>query len=168
MVALLLITQAGSSPLLQVFLFFGFPLQVGWMGFHGLFLTFAERKGYLQTLFARIPHGWVSTNLAFSAIIALSAPFAIVSVQMPLPLWTVAAWWAFAVAGGLVSLPLLLLFNGWSLRHGFFAWNALAWGEGEVRSASWKTLRWRILLSYAALIGGIAIFLIIQKALSNS
>ncbi len=87
------------------------------------------------------------------------------SVQIPLPPWTVVSWWAFAVAGALLAMLLLLLYESWAVRRGYRAWSVLASGDGEVTTPSWRKLWWWILLSYAALLGGVAGYVLIQQVL---
>jgi hypothetical protein len=70
-----------------------------------------------------------------AGIFALATPLVNMSLQIPLPPWTVVAWWAFAVMSALVAMLLLLLYEGWSVRRGYQGWTILAWGEGEVTSA---------------------------------
>jgi hypothetical protein len=143
------------------------PLFIGWFGFQGLLLTFGTGKGYLRTLIQRLPHTWVTANLGIAAIFALATPLVILSIQLPLPAWIAIAWWAFSVMSALVAMLLLLLYDGWIVHNGYQGWYILAWGEGEVTSAPWRKLWWWILLSYAALIGGIAGYMFIQQVLSR-
>jgi len=166
-VGLVLVPGASSSPSSQLLLFFGLPLFIGWFGFQGLLLTFGTGKGYLRTLIQRLPHTWVTANLGIAAIFALATPLVILSIQLPLPAWIAIAWWAFSVMSALVAMLLLLLYDGWIVHNGYQGWYILAWGEGEVTSAPWRKLWWWILLSYAALTGGIAGFVFIQQVLSR-
>ena len=62
--------------------------------------------------------------------------------------------------GRLVRFLLLGPFERWCVRHGFRAWWILAFGEGDLVSASWRKIWWWILLSFAALIGGVADYVI--------
>ncbi len=156
---------SGSPPPLQLLLFFSLPLLIGWFVFQGLLLTFATRKSYLHTLLQRLPHTWVTANLGIAGIFALATPLVNMSLQIPLPLWTVAAWWAFTVMSALVAMLLLLFYEGWSVCRGYQGWYILAWGEGEVASAPWRKLWWWILLSYAALVGGVAGYVFIQQVM---
>lgn len=164
-VALVLIPGASGSSPLQLLLFFGLPLLIGWFVFQGLLLTFATRKGYLHTLLQRLPHTWVAANLGIAAIFALAIPLMNRSVQIPLPPWIIVAWWAFTVMSALVAMLLLLLFEGWSVRRGYQGWYILAGGEGVVASASWRRLWWWIPLSCAALIAGVAGYGFIQAVM---
>jgi hypothetical protein len=164
-VVLVLVPWASSSSLLQLLLFFSSPLFIGWLVFQGLLLTFATKKGYLHTLLQRLPHTWVTANLGIAGIFALATPLANMSLQLPLLPWTVVAWWSFAVMSALVAMLLLLPYEGWSMRRGYLAWTILAWGEGQYTSAPWRKLWWWILLSYAALIGGVAGYLFIQQVM---
>ena len=158
---------AQASQTLQLLLYFVLPLLVGWLAFQGLLLTFATRKGYLRTLVQRLPHTWVAANLGMAGIFALATPLANMSVQIPLPLWTVVGWWAFAVAGALLAMLLLLLYESWAVRRGYRAWSVLASGDGEVTTPSWRKLWWWILLSYAALLGGVAGYVFIQQVMQR-
>jgi len=164
-VGLVLIPEASSSSLFQLLLFFILPLFIGWLIFHGPLLAFATKKGHWHTLLQRLPHTWVVANLGIAVIFALTTPLVNMSLQIPLPLWIVLAWWAFAVLGALVAIPLLLLYEGWSLRRGYRAWAPLAWGKGEGISAPWRKLWWWILLSYVALIGGVVTYAFLQQLL---
>ena len=69
--------------------------------------------------------------------------------------WAMVSLWTAVVAGGGLALLLILLYEGWAVGHGFQAWSALALGDGEVTTPSWRKLWWWILLGYAALFGGI-------------
>ena len=71
-----------------------------------------------------------------------------------------------AVIGALVAMLLLLLYEGWAVRHGFRAWSVVALGDGEVTSPAWRKLWWWVLLSFAVLLGGVLASAIIQRALS--
>jgi hypothetical protein len=160
-----LVSAAQAPQMLQISLFFGLPLFMGWFVFQGPLLAWASKKGYLHTLLQRLPHAWVTANLGIAGIFALATPLANMSVQIPLPLWTVTAWWAFTVVSALVAMLLLLPYESWAVRRGYQAWHILSWGEGEVASANWRRLWWWILLSYAALIGGLAGYVFIQRVL---
>jgi hypothetical protein len=167
-VGLVLVPGASSSSLLQLLLFFGLPLFIGWLVFQGPLLAIATNKGYLHMLLQRLPHTWVATNLGIAAIFALATPLANMSVQMPLPPWTVVTWWALTAVSGLVAMLLLLLYEGWRVRRGYRGWYSVAWGEDEITSSPWRKLWWWIPLSYVALIGGIAGYLFIQQVLLRS
>jgi len=69
--------------------------------------------------------------------------------------------------GGLVRFLLLGPFERWSVRYGFRAWWILDFGEGDFSSVSWWKTWWWILLSFAALIGGIAGYVIITLILQR-
>jgi hypothetical protein len=164
-VGLVLIPGASDSPLLQLLLFYSTPLFIGWLVFQGLLLTLATKKGYLRALLQRLPHTWVTANLGIACVFALATPLLNMSLQLPLPPWTVVAWWAFAVMSALVAMLLLFLYEGWSVRRGYQGWYILACGEGEVTSVSWWKLWWWILLSYAVLICGLVGYLFIQQVI---
>ena len=100
-----------------------------------------------------------------AVIFALATPLINMSLQLPLQPWTVVAWWAFNVMSSLLAMLMLFLYEGWSVHRGYQAWTILAWGDGQVISAPWRKLWWWILLSYAALIGGVARYLFIQQVM---
>jgi hypothetical protein len=166
-VGLVLVPSASASTLSQGVIFLGLPLLIGWLTFQGPMVAFATRKGYLRSLLRRLPHTWVTVNLGLAGIFAIATPLFIASVQLPLPPWIVIAWWAFAVLGALVGMLLLTLYDGWSVRRGYLGWCFLAWGEGEVTSAPWRRLWWLVLLSYGAVIGGMAGSILIQQMMSR-
>ncbi len=158
---------AQASQPLQLLLFCGLPLFAGWLAFQGPLVARATGKGYLRTLWQRLPHAWVAANLGMAGILAPGILLANMSVQMPLPPWIAVSWWAFAVAGALPAMLLLLLHEAWAVRRGFRAWSVLAWGEGEVASGPWRKLWWWIPLSYAVLIGGVVGNGLIQQVLGR-
>jgi len=162
-----LVLRMGASDLLLLFLYFCSPLIIGVLVFQGPLLAFATRKGYGHTFLLRLPHTWATSNLGVAVIFALALPLVNISIQLPLPPWTVVFWWGLIVLCALVAMLLLLLYEIWNVRQGHKAWTALAWKDGEVVSAPWRKLWWWILLSYAALIGGIAGYLFIQQAISR-
>ena len=164
-VGLVLVPEASTSQTMQLLFFLILPLFIGLFVFHGLLLTFATRKGYLHTLLQRLPHTWVTTNLGIAGIFALAIPLVNMSVQIPLPFWTGVAWWAFTAMTALVAMLLLIPYEGWSMRHGYHGWCILAWGEGEFVSAPWRRLWWWILLSYGALLGGLAAGVILLQSM---
>jgi hypothetical protein len=166
-VGLVLVPRASGSTLSQGVLFLGLPLLIGWLIFQGPMLAFATGKGYLRCLLQRLPHTWVTVNLGLAGIFAVATPLIVASIQLPLPPWIVTAWWAFAVGGALVGMLLLVLYDSWSVRRGYLGWHVLAWGEGEVTSAPWRKLWWWILLSYGAVIGGMAGSAFIQQLMSR-
>jgi hypothetical protein len=87
------------------------------------------------------------------------------SVQIPLPFWTGVAWWAFTAMTALVAMLLLIPYEGWNMRRGYHGWCILAWGEDEFVSAPWRRLWWWILLSYGALLGGLAAGVILLQSM---
>jgi hypothetical protein len=155
----------GASSSVTLLLFFISPLLIGWFVFQGALLALGTKRGYLHTLLRRLPHTWVTANLGIAAIFALTTPLLNMSVQIPLPPWTVVAWWGFTVTSALVALLLLLIYEGWNVKRGYQGWVILARGDGEVKSAPWRKLWWWIPLSYVALVGGIAVYVFIQGVL---
>jgi choloylglycine hydrolase len=164
-VALVLLPWATGSSLLPLLLFFSLPLIIGLFVFQGPLLSFASKKGYLKTLLQRIPHTWVTVNLGMAGIFAIATPLVNMSLQLPLPSWTVVAWWGFTVMSALVAMLLLLPYESWSVRRGYRAWTMPAYEEGQVNLAPWRKLWWWILLSFLALIGGVASYVYIQQVI---
>jgi len=162
-IAVFLIPGAINSTASQVLLFFCLPVLVSWLVFQGPLLTLVTKSGYLHMLLRRLPHTWVTVNLSLAGIFAVAMPLLFVSARLPLPPLVAIAWWSFAVMGALVGMLLLFLYDGWSVRRGCLAWHVLAWGENEVTSVSWRKVWWWILLSYGAVIGGIATSLLVQR-----
>jgi len=162
-----LVLRMGASDFLLLFLYFNSPLIIGVLIFHGPLLAFATRNGYGRTFLRRLPHTWATGNLGVAVIFALALPIVNISIQLPLQPWTVVFWWGLIVMCALAAMLLLLLYEVWNVHRGYKAWSALAWREGEVVSASWRKLWWWILLSYAALLGGIAGYLFVQQVVSG-
>ena len=74
------------------------------------------------------------------------------------------SWWTIAVSGALVGGLLLYVYHAWAIRRGFAAWSALLCGTGEaghgtakVASPPWRRLWLWILLSFVALVAGVAL-----------
>jgi CubicO group peptidase (beta-lactamase class C family) len=143
------------------------PALIGWLLFQSPWLALATRKGYFDILLKRMPHTWVAANLGIAAIFALATPLVNTVAQIGLDFWMVVTWWAYAVLGALVGFLLLGPFERWSVRRGFRAWATLALGEGDFSSAPWRKIWWWILLSFVALIGGVAGFVIITLVMQR-
>ena len=97
-----------------------------------------------------------------------------VAVAVPLMVWcanycgfnalAVPRLWVMAVLGALVGGLPLYAYHSWAVRRGFFAWSSLLWGAGEsgggkpaVSSPSWRRLWVWVLLSFVALVAGVAV-----------
>jgi hypothetical protein len=154
----ILVPQSQSSGPLQILFIFVLPLSLGWLFFQGPLLALAARQGYLRTLGQRLPSAWVATNLGMGGISLLALRLgnwlASNCSIMGLSLWTMVSFWTAVVAGAGVGILLIMLYEGWAVRHGFQAWNVLAFGAGEMTTPSWRKLWWWILLSFTILIGG--------------
>jgi hypothetical protein len=59
-----------------------------------------------------------------AGIFAIATPLVNMSLQLPLPSWTVVAWWGFTVMSALVAMLLLLPYESWSVRRGYRAWTS--------------------------------------------
>lgn len=137
------------------------PALLGWLLFQAPWLALATRKGYSEILLKRMPHTWIVANLGIAAIFALATPLVNSVAQIGLNLWMVVTWWAFAVLGALAGFFLLGPFERWSVRRGYRAWSLLTLGETDFASAPWRKSWWWILLSFVALLGGVAVYVII-------
>jgi len=162
-----LVLKMGASDLVVIFLFFCTPLVIGLLVFHGPLLAFATKKGYWRTILLRLPHTWITANLAIAGIFAIALPLVNISIQLPLSAWNVLYWWGLTVMCGLAAILLLSLYEIWSVRRGYRAWTILARREGEVISAPWKKVWWWILLSYVVIVGGLVCYTFIQQVVQR-
>jgi hypothetical protein len=156
-----------ASQILQILLIFGVPLLIVWLVFQGPLLALGTKTGYLKTLSLRLPHTWITANLGMAVVFAIAGSLVNMSLQIPIPAWTIVSWWAFAVMGSLVAIPLLLLYESWSVGRGNQGWNILAQGGGEVTTPGWRRLWWWIPISFIILIGGIVGFIFLLQVLSG-
>jgi hypothetical protein len=160
---------AGEGLLPLVFIA-GLPLALSWLAFQGLLLALASKRGYLRTLWERLPHALVAGNLGMAGVTALAGPLVSISTGVcslfPTPGWSLGTLWAIVVLGALPGGLLLVLYQVWAVKRGLVAWRALASAEQEVRSASWRKLWWWVLLSYGVLLGGMVAFVVLQQVLS--
>jgi hypothetical protein len=102
-----------------------------------------------------------------AAIFALASPLVNTVAQIGLDFWMVVTWSAFAVLSALVEFLLLVPFKRWNVRHGYRAWSTLALGEADFAFAPWQKIWWWILLSFTALIGGVASNMLFTLVLSD-
>jgi hypothetical protein len=146
----------GSLPLALIA---GLPLAVGWLAFQGPLLALESKRGYLRTLWQRLPHALVAANLGMAGVL-LGLPLAVFSFNdcpfFPEPGLSVGVLWACAALGALPGGLLLALYHLWAVRRGLAAWRAVGWKETPVRSARWRVLWWWVLIGYGALLGGVA------------
>jgi len=160
LIIIILVPAVQSAWPLQIALEFGLPLALGWLVFQGPLLASVTGKSYGRFLSQRLPHALVAANLGMGGIIVVALPLVNLSLRicpvLPLTIWTVTIWWAITVLGALVGGLFLFLYEYWAVRGGSQAWSVLAWREAEVRTGSWRKLWWWILLSYVALLGGLA------------
>jgi hypothetical protein len=161
LIVIILVPQAQSSGPLQILFIFVLPLLLGWLFFQGPLLALAARQSYLRTLGQRLPVAWVAANLGMAGISPLAVRLfrwlANTCSMMELSIWTLVSFWVAVVVGACLAMVLLLLYEGWAVRHGFRAWSILAFGDGAVTSPSWRKLWWWILLSFVVLIGGVLV-----------
>lgn len=159
LVAMLLFPQVQSNQLLQLLFIFVLPTLLGWLFFQGPLLALSARRGFLPTLGQRLPAAWVGANLGMAGTFALATPLvnwlsSTCSMMEPSP-WTLVSLWAAVVAGAVLGLLLVILYEGWAVRRGYRAWSTLTSGDGEISTPGWRRLWWRILLSFFVMIGGI-------------
>jgi CubicO group peptidase (beta-lactamase class C family) len=152
---------SGVSEFTILAVFYIAPALIGWLLFQAPWLALATRKGYSEILLKRMPHTWIAANLGIAAIFAVATPLVNSVAQIGLNLWMVVTWWAFAVLGALAGFFLLGPFERWSVRRGYRAWSLLTLGETDFVSTPWRKSWWWILLSFVALMVGLAVFVII-------
>ena len=159
-----------GSELVQLALMLGLPLVVGWLVFQGPLMALATQRGYLRTLWTRLPHALVAANLGMAGISIVAVPLVNVSMRtcsvFPSPGWTVGVLWAIVVLGALLGGMLLFIYESWAVRRSLQAWSVVTEREGQVRSPSWCNLWWWILLSYVVLLGGLVASVVLQKQIS--
>jgi CubicO group peptidase (beta-lactamase class C family) len=158
---------SGVSELAILAVFYIAPALIGWLLFQAPWLALATGKDYFDILPKRMPHTWVAANLGIAAIFTLATPLVSTVAQIGLTFWMVVTWWAFAVLGALVGFLLLGPFERWSVRRGYRAWSILALGETDFASAPWRKSWWWILVSFAALLGGVAGYVIITLVMQR-
>jgi hypothetical protein len=159
LVAMLLFPQVQSNQLLQLLFIFFLPTLLGWLFFQGPLLALAARRSFLRTLGQRLPAVWVGANLGMAGVFALATPLvnwlsSTCLMMEPSP-WTLVSLWAAVVAGAVLGLLLVILYEGWAVRRGYRAWSTLTSGDGEISTPGWRRLWWWILLSFVVMIGGI-------------
>ena len=155
---------AGQGLLPLVFIA-GLPLALSWLVFQGPPLALAGKRGYLRTLWERLPHALVAGNLGMAGVVALAGPLASISTGVcslfPSPGWSLGTLWAIVVLGALPGGLLLALYHLWAVKRGLVAWRAVGWNDKLVRSAGWRKLWWWVLLSYGMLLCGVVVFAVL-------
>ena len=118
----ILFPQAQANQLLQLLFIFVLPALLGWLFFQGPLLALAARRGYLRTLGQRLPAAWVGANLGIAGVTALAMPLvdwlSSTCSVMNLSIWLVVSLWAVVVAGAVLGMLLVLLYEGWAVRRG--------------------------------------------------
>ena len=156
----------GALPLVLIA---GLPLALSWLVFQGPLLALASKRGYLRTLWERLPHALVAGNLGMAGLLVLAFPVAVLSTSIcsyfPTPGWSLGTLWAIVALGALPGGLLLALYHLWAVKRGLVAWRAVGWNErapGWVlpRSAGWRKLWWWVLLSYGMLLCGVVVFVV--------
>jgi hypothetical protein len=167
LIVLIMSPALQSTAALQIALVLGLPLLVAWLLFHAPMLAPAANRSYARFLRERLPQTIVSVNLALACIMAVALPLVMISIRacpiLPLTFWTLIIWWEIIALGAVPAVLLLWLHEGWALKRGLRSWSVAALGEGDVRTASWRSLWWWIPLSYAALLGGIFVGSILSR-----
>jgi hypothetical protein len=157
---LIFVPSVQSNPASLVALVFGLPLMTGWLVFHGPLLTAQSGAQAGRFLRDRLPHVLVTVSLGMAGTNVAVMPLVNLSLRncpvMPPTAWTVMIWWGAVGAGALVGGALLVPYERWSVKRGFHAWGILASNEGQVRTPSWRQLKWWIPLSLSVLLAGLA------------
>lgn len=161
------VLSSQESGIMQPMVLLILPVMVGWILFHGLLLTDASGKKYRSFLVRRFPHVLVVTNLALGGISMVAMPMVKQSLNycyiIPLSAWTVVIWWAIAVVGSIPGGALIFIYERWAMKHGYQAWNVVAWKNGDLQTPSWRKLWWWVLLSYLLMFTGFMVGVILQK-----
>jgi hypothetical protein len=164
---LIMVPSSQKSWPFQIVILFVLPVMLGWLLFHGLLLAVIAGKKQRHFLLHRFPHVLVVTNLTIAGISIVAMPMVrqslLICSIMPLSAWTVVVWWIIVVSGSLPGGALVFIYDHWFTRHGFQAWNFIAWKKGDVRTPSWRKLWWWVLLSYVALFAALKIGVILQQ-----
>jgi len=158
-----IVLNMGLSEVVTLSLLIFTPILIGWLVFQSLLLSVSSGKNYWRMLLQRMPHTWVAANLGTAGIIAVGMSLVNNSLQLPLPIWTVFSWFSFAGLGAVVGIIMLILYNRWGFKHGYLAWSSFSIRDQEVSSVSWRKGWWWIPLSYVLLLGGIAVYIILQQ-----
>ena len=167
LVVVLVVPTAQYSQSLQLLLILVLPLAIALVAFHGPLLNKASGLGYPRTLWRRLPHAWVTANIAMAGLFVLAFPLVNLNLQtcsvISLIPWILVVWWGIAVLGALMAMVLVLLYEAWAARLDFHAWSILASGGGEITTPSWRDLWWWLLLSFVVLLAGVAAGVTIQQ-----
>ena len=154
----------GQTSWLQLLAFYGLPLVVGLFLYQGPVLALATGRSYLRILVQRLPTLLVSTNLALTGLLVISAPLVKAHLNYcGLGSWTVLQWWAICVLGAAVGGLPLTVYHARAVRQGFAAWSALLGGRGQpsngaaVSSPPWRRVYLWVVLSFVALVAGIVL-----------
>jgi len=161
----LLASAIGQSSLLYLPAFYGLPLTIGLFLYQAPLLARATGSGYARTVWRRLPAVLVSTNMALAGLLAVSLPLLSWHLNYcGFSTLAVLSWWAIVVIGALGGGLLLFGYHAWAVRRGFAAWSALPWDTGEagdgrtaVSSPPWRRIWLWVLLSFVALVAGVAV-----------
>lgn len=155
--------QASESS--QVLLIFGLPVIVGWLFVQGPVMGFTNKGDFLSSFFRRLPHTWLTALFAMTSAMCISSTLVVLTIELPVQIWHVFAWWAFTVLSALPGMLMLMPYEIWALHRGNQAWSILAGREGKVSTLSWKRLWWWVLLSMLVLVSGIVGYVYLQQFL---
>jgi len=154
----------GQTSSLQLLTFFGLPLVFGLILYQGSVLALATERGYMRTVWERLPTVLVSTNLALAGLLAIGAPLVKAYLNTcGFSTRTALTWWAIYVLGAAAGGLLLYGYHTWAVRQGFAAWSTLlldtsgAAGATTVSSPPWRRLSFWVVLSFVALVTGIVL-----------
>jgi hypothetical protein len=148
----------------QLLAFYSLPLAFGLILYQGPVLTLATGRGYIRTLWERLPAVLVSTNLALAGLLAIGAPLVKAHLNTcGFSTRTALTWWAIYVLGGAAGGLLLYGYHTWAVRQGFATWSTLVpdtsgtRGAAAVSSPPWRRISIWVVLSFVALVTGIVL-----------
>ncbi len=164
---LVLISGISQNALLQLLAFYSIPLTIGLFLYQTPLLTWAMRtsvdgkRDFVQRdsiIWRRLPPVLVSTNLVLAGLFSISAPLIKAHLNhCGFSTLATLSWWAIIVLGALGGGLLLYVYHAWAVRRGFIAWSVLLGSPGKITSSSWRRLWPWVLLSFVALVAGIAL-----------
>jgi hypothetical protein len=155
----------------QITLLLGLPMLVGLLLYHGPLLAPVAGVSYLRLIWRRLPHVMVAVILGLAGIYAVAAPLVDRSLSVfqmiPLHISAIGIVWGAVVVGAIPGVFMLYIYHLWAEHRGFRAWSALAAGDTQFSTPSWRQLWWWIPLAIAALAGSLVVSQVLQGLLGS-